>query len=856
MAKKIIALILILSAIGSVYLTYSSLDKKTHLNTPVINCVPKDASLILHLKKPLTIWYALAETNLIWENLKSITAINTFDFLVKSIDSTLQIIDIQKEREIAVSIHQGPEKIEYLLAFPTDEEEFKLLLNELKGNENTFFKDQKIFKTKDNSIYVCFSSPFTLISSNKNTLQNSISQLAQKEHLLKDSIFKQLYQKNNTSKTAQIYYNNSQLKKLAIPFINKKSIEQWTDKKDWSSLDLIINNNQILLNGLTYFIDNNQSKIETTKRINSSLLPPYVNTIKEQSYQLKKAPPAILNTLNNECNCNIVSETSSWLKNHITEINFGNNEKAFYIALNEKQNLIEKIQELVPIDSVVLKSFDKEIYQLKSTSLNLLLNLPGDEIYFCLHNSQLVISSLKGIKELSFVWKKNKHKKAESNYNLFSEKYLAQKASLNWFSSTKEISKQLKTLLKPEYQSTLEKISKELSNNILIGYQTSTISKNLEHTAIIIKSEGSTSSQRNELWNLTLKEVIHSKPQLLKNHKSKSLDLFVQDSTNTIYLINAAGSIKWSKAIKGKIIGEVQQIDIYGNNKYQALFNTESQIHLIDINGNDVSGYPITLDSKATNSVSVFDYENNHNYRFWISCENLITYNYSKEGKKVSGWNNPKSKAIVEQQFERTVFNQKDFIYTIDKKGNVIFLNRRGESIHKLKKSLNARKGKLKLQKRASLNTSSFIYQDDSTNKIIDYSLDNIEQVIELDKNNTAIDYQIIDIDNNKFLDYLTIYQNKIELYGLDQTILNKTEYLFNVEENHQIVKTLDNNYYIVIKDENSDLLYLLDHHLSQLNKQEITGSLTSTIGDINSDGKLNLITIINNETIKVYSLN
>lgn len=848
---------MVLTAIAIVFLTYSALDKKTHLNTPIIKCVPKDAALILHLKKPLSTWYSLAETNLIWENLKSIESINAFDLLIKEIDSTLQSLDIQKEREISISIHQGIESPEYLVGFPAEESEFNQLLGELKSKKNSTHQKTTIYKsTTINTVFICYSSPFTLIASNENILQKSISQLKEKEHLLKDSVFNQIYSKNNSSKISQIYYNHNNLKKIAIPYLNKESIENWQKTKDWSTLDLIINNNQILLNGLTYLIGNSINKIEATRRINNHFLPSNISSIKELSFNLNNLPLLILNTLNSECNCNIIAETSPWVKNHLTEIEFGKEDKAYYIAINDKQNLIEKLKELAPIDSNIISSFGTDIYQLKNSSLNILLDLPTSELYFCIYNSQLVISTLKGIKELTFIWKKNKHKKVTSNYNTFSDNYLAQKANLNWYSSTKSIQKKLKTILKPKYHSILQKSSDELKNNILIGYQTNIVSNNLEHTALILKSEGSKSSNKSQLWDLTLNQVINYPPQLLKNHRSKSLDIFIQDSTNTIYLINAAGSVKWSKAIKGSIIGQVQQIDIYGNNKYQALFNTATQIHLIDINGNDVKGYPINLDSRATSPVTAFDYENTNNYRFWISCENQVTYNYNKEGKKVTGWNNPKSNAIIKQQFKRTVFNQKDYIFSIDEQGNVLFLNRRGESIYKLKKALNARKGKINLQKRASFASSSFIYQEDSTKKIIDYSLDNIEQEIILDKTNTQIDYQIIDIDRNKFIDYLTVFQNKIELYGLDKTVLSKTEFLFNVEENYKLIKTINDNYYILIKEEDSDLLLLLDSHLNQLNKEEIRGSTQTTIGDINSDGKQNLITIINNETIKVYSLN
>jgi hypothetical protein len=859
MLRKTISILLIVGCISGIYISYILLDKKTHLNSPVVDSIPADAALILHLKTPLATWSSLAETNLIWESLKSIQSVHKTDLLIKSIDSTLQAIGIQKEREVVFSIHQGIEHPAYLVSFPSEIDEFNLIVNKLKAKKHLSLKQTDAYRTTDDyPIYICYSSPFTIISTNENTIQKSLSQLSKKSSLLRDSAFNELYQKNKSSKNSQIYYNSSNLKKVALKYFNKKTIENWEQKQKWTTLDIIIGNNQLLLNGLSILDKTSSKNASPTKRIPNHFLPKKMTSILERSFNIETIPNAILNSLNNNCNCNIASKTVDWVGNHITEITFdkSNIEKAYYIETKEKENLIEEIKQLVKVDSSIINSYGIDIYKLKSTSLNLLLELKEKEIYFCIHDSQLVISTLQGLKKLSFEWKENEYKKSNSNYTSFSEEYLAQKASFNFFSNSKLLAQQIKQYLKPQYYSTLSTVDKELVNDFLIGYQTNILSKNLEHNALIIKTKQSKSSNKGELWSLTLANKTNSIPQLLKNHKSKSLDIFIQDTSNTIYLINAAGSIKWSKSIKGEIIGKIQQIDVYGNNKFQALFNTESQIHLIDINGNYVSGFPVKLDSKATSPVSIFDYDNTNNYRFWISCKNLTTYNYDKEGKKVTGWNLPKSKFIIKNKFQRAVFNRKDYIYSNDIKGNVIFLNRRGEKIYNIKAALNAQDGKLTLQKRASLGSSSFIYQDDSTKEVIDYSLNNISQKIELDKTNSDINYKILDLDNNKFIDYLSIYQNKIEVYGLDKSIISRKEQLYNVEDNHRIIRAINNENYILIRDENSNQLFILDSHLMTLNKIELEGSLNTTIGDINSDGIKNVITIINNETIKVYRLN
>lgn len=858
MLKQLIFIILLGSSIGGLFYTYLILEKKTHLNTPVINCVPKDAALLLHIKKPLSLWASLAETNLIWDNLKEIEFVNNFDISLKKIDSTIQHLGIQEEKEITISFHHGTDKPSYLVAFGSNKKESKIISSQLHANKQITYRNIPIHKKEGSTpIYTCYLSPFTIISSNENTLQNSIDQLQKKDHLLLDSAFNKLYQKTNNSNNFQLYYNGANLKKVVIPYLKKNTIETWKTESKWSSLDVIISNNQLLLNGLTV-LSINKHKIIPTKRIDINLLPTNLKTIHEYSFEKEDLPLKIVNNLNNECNCNLINLSKDWISDHFTKITFGNQqiEQAFYLEVNDNEHLLDQIKESIQLDSTVIKSHNIELYKLKNSSLNLLLNLNNNDIYFCIKNSHIVLSTLKGLQRLAFEWKKNKHTKPIFNYSIFSEEHLAQKANFSWFTTSDYLSQNITPSLKSEYQSIPERITKQLKHGFQIGYQTNTLASNLEHTALIIKTEASKNFNNNDLWELTLETPTSSSPQLLKNHKSKSLDIFLQDSTHNIHLINAAGRIKWSKKIQGEIIGKTQQVDIYGNNKYQILFNTSSHIHIIDINGNYVKGFPIKLDSEATSSVSIFDYENTHNYRFWISCNNLTTYNYDKEGKKVKGWNMPKSAAPIKKQFTRTVFNQKDYIYSIDIEGNVSFLNRRGESIYSLDQQLVAKDNNITLQRRASLATSSFIFQNDSNYQLMDYKLGNTSQVITLDENHPKLTYQIVDIDNNDFIDYLAVFQNKIELYGMDKTILRKDEFITNVENNYSLIESKNGKKFIIIKDENSDNLNILDAHLNQFNNSVITGDLNLAIGDINSDGKLNVVTIINNETIKVYSIN
>src|SRR5690554_7524028 len=47
-------------------------------------------------------------------------------------------------------------------------------------------------------------------------------------------------------------------------------------------------------------------------------------------------------------------------------------------------------------------------------------------------------------------------------------------------------------------------------------------------------------------------------------------------------------------------------VDVFNNNKHQFLFRTKRQIHLIDLNGNDVGGFPYQSEHDSTTGISEF----------------------------------------------------------------------------------------------------------------------------------------------------------------------------------------------------------------------------------------------------------
>ena len=134
-----------------------------------------------------------------------------------------------------------------------------------------------------------------------------------------------------------------------------------------------------------------------------------------------------------------------------------------------------------------------------------------------------------------------------------------------------------------------------------------------------------------EEWFIQLDTTIRTKPQFVQNHFTKEKMIIVQTNSNMIYALNSEGETIWKKLIDSEIIGRINSIDVYKNNKYQCLFNTNNEIHIIDRNGEYVDGFPLKLDFNTSLSHSLFDYNNKKKYRIRMAPTLLVFLDGTKE---------------------------------------------------------------------------------------------------------------------------------------------------------------------------------------------------------------------------------
>src|SRR5690606_36669576 len=180
------------------------------------------------------------------------------------------------------------------------------------------------------------------------------------------------------------------------------------------------------------------------------------------------------------------------------------------------------------------------------------------------------------------------------------------------------------------------------------------------------------------LWTTALPAPLASPPVLVKDHLSKTLQILAQDKDHRISLISCTGKVLWQRQLDGPLIGGVEQIDRYRNDKLQLLLNTAGKVYQIDRLGRDVEGFPVTLKTPASAALNVFDYEGKKDYRILVPIVDGGVLNLGADGRAVQGWEPERLPSPALAPVKHVRLKGKDFLVIAQRNGKVAVLDRRG----------------------------------------------------------------------------------------------------------------------------------------------------------------------------------
>jgi hypothetical protein len=689
---------------------WSCEEEQSFKKTENIQVIPHNAALIIEGRKLSKIKESVEEQE-IGKLISGDSHFNTFFSDLNKLDRKMKSMGTTfwKSIDFSYSLHPtGAKNFSQLLIFEDKKQKIFTGIKEAFSAEEMIAKPydkQEVFEIKSLNLYMVLVDKFLVLSNKEILVKDAIRQYTADADLPSDAEFNKVFQSANRSELMNIYVHSSKLYEI-IEMVYGKSFSVLSDFKEWMSFDIDIQDDNLFLTGMStihtddpfYFLmkdkKHQKSTVDmvlpsNTKFFVSKLFPDFnvylqsrLHTLErqlkfEQYKEFRKKEKfnqdALTATLGSEFTYAIcgtdVEQLNSLLVATITEL--------------ENKDLF--------IGEELLDYRGEKIYSYKHPKLlyyfygDLFKNFKEPKVLF-LDDFMIVSDELAQLKTVVNDFRSGNNLANQKNYadvksnaksksNVFT--YISKEA-LELFPM------QLATEKNKEQQ---EQVGEKLAHLGNIIAQIDVEDNYLQWTLVSKspKSEKKVESLKS-LWSVELEQPFTQAPTKVWNHKTKKYELVIQDIARNLYWISMDGKIRWSYTLEEDILGQPKQIDIYKNGRKQILFNTKSQVYLLDLNGKIVDGYPVKLPSEATAGLSVFDYDNNKNYRTFVPCKNHLLV-LDRLGKRVTGWKNYNQKSEIVSEIEYLNQGGKDYILVENATGLKI-LNRQGKERISLKDKL------------------------------------------------------------------------------------------------------------------------------------------------------------------------
>ncbi|MCF6366357.1 MAG: hypothetical protein L3J35_09155 [Bacteroidales bacterium] len=684
------------------------------------------------------------------------------------------------------------------------------------------------YKSNKFEVFYTFYEDYFLLSRSEILIQQAIKNINSGASYFSDNNFKSLYQENNGQNDATIYINY----KMFFKFINYSLNSSFKDEilllqrfADWSAFDLTIKRKEIIITGhtnlkpemqyLSLFKDVNPKKSKTIGILpekTSSFLILNIGSGSNFKYKYEEYLGGIRQLNNHQIQLasfnkkyNLTDDENTLYELTSNEISFvyedytktGAKQNRFiFIKYNNKTKAEIFFNKLIKTDSEEKKTDTKtyhytyssngEEYKIKKIPEK---NLP--EMYFGVFfkdvNAEYVTfindfmvfgENIDALKSLIDSYEKDKtFKRKSQNYSLI--KSFPDQSNIFFYIDLFHSKNAVMEILNKNKKKLFDKDATEFIS--VQGPAIQFISDSYPIYTTIKLSLNAKKQQISEtVWEVRLDTLIATKPQIVLNHNTLEKEIVVQDVADKIYLIDKNGKIIWTRQLDGRIISNIYQIDFYENNKLQLIFNTKNKIYCIDRKGNWLDGYPVVLKSPATNGISIFDYDQDKNYRIFVATKNKKVSLYNKEGKIIEGWNFKKTENVVAGKIKHFRNKDKDYIVFRDN-SKLYILNRKGEK-------------RVSPEANIPLSEKSDIYfsQDNSLSKA-HFSVTNPSGTVYSIFENGKIKKETInsyskehfysykDINGDKIPDYIFTDKNQTEVYnGLNK----KRIFTYSYDEN------------------------------------------------------------------------
>jgi len=735
MLKKILAILLpILFVAGGIYFYLHSKKIEVPENT-AIKAIPIDASFILESRKILPLWKTISQNSNLWQESLTLPYFSELDRQLKMLDSTVrenpELGTILEKEPLFISAHiNGMNHFNYLFicSVPANSQiTLTAYLDSLKNSSpanNLQYEETTIHciqVDEKNMFYYTINNGIFISSFGPALIKESLRQLESGISLMNSAYFTKILNASGEQSEAHVFVNLQTFTNVSSGLFNRNSLSTISSLQDlgqWMGLDVTINPDELIMTGFTdcdstgsQFLNLFQHQSSREVRI-ASVAPS--NTAFMVCHELSDYGLFHKNYLQYLGIHNKSRSRSEWLAKIEQDYAVGI-EKYFYPWINNEiaQIITEPSDSTLQNDTYILvEATDVNVAINKLTTLadtmasrkklkivdssymhheirnlnvdNVMGNLLGSSFdgvtkswFTSVGNYIVFANSMNALKTFIYGYEGGNTLEKDSYYKDYIKQHVESESGVYIYNNMMLSPVFYAKYLDKPYSEDIKKMKTIFGKFHAASIQFSYM-QGMFYTNFYVKRNPSYRNEIKPLWQIELDTTLATHPRWVKDYTSQGQYILVEDKNESLYLLNNNGHTEWKTKIDGYIKSPVFQVDALRNRKIQYAFNTLDNIILIDRKGNNMSGFPLRLKYSASAPLSVFDYDNNRNYKLLLPGNDLKIHAYDINGNPVKGWNMPETREIVKCPVHYCQIDKKDYIIVIDDAGKIYVLDRKG----------------------------------------------------------------------------------------------------------------------------------------------------------------------------------
>ena len=708
-------------------------------------------------------------------------------------------------------------------------------IKQVEYNDNTISSYTK----GENTLYFTTIESTFLASTSRLLIENKIRE--EKSETVFDADFQKLYKTGINSATVNMYVRGSDAQQLSRNILGSASPKLIGAAFKWAALDFDIATSSIEINGVITYdetLKNRLALLKDTKRTTSQIanvVPAEATAATSFSYKnlgsyiknlakLRQIQPKdfalYLNDLySNSDEIGIISlKAGNALAIHTTDIELA------------KESLLAASNEAETYRDIIINTFNDSLAIQKD--FKELLAPPSLPFYSAI-NDFLIFAEDQDILKTVIANIQNKTTLDErENFRTIIEK-VSNEQSLLFFANSEKLKEKMTVKGSTDLKNDLKDI--DLSLYPFVVAQLIEEDDFLHFNALIeqnsVKPDAGAVSQ---IASVKLAADLAISPQLVNNHRTKGMDVAVQDVNHVLYLIDNNGKILWQKQLASKILGKISQVDLYKNGRLQLAFTTSDTFYILDRNGNEVAPFPLKFNDDVTQPLSVFDYDNNRNYRFVVTQgKNLLMYD--SRAAIVNGFKFTSAKSEIILPPKHIRIGTKDYITIQQQNGSLNILDRTGDERVPVELKFNFSQYPI-----AEANTGFELADKDG----VQFHIDQKGKVTKKDKNLTD-GFAVAQLNNT-------------------QAIIDNNRLIVNNKENELdfglysglSIQEAGKSKYITLLDETAKRVFVFDIKGGLLPNFPVYGDSAPDLGHLKRNANLGFVVKGESDSVLIYRIN